>query len=159
MAMDLILWRHAEAHDAAAGQSDLERALTPRGRKQAERMAAWLGAHLPDSAQVLVSPALRTRQTAEALGRRVRVDPALSPGASARQLLAAAHWPDNPEPVLLVGHQPTLGQVAALLIGGEAMQRAPSFSVRKGSVWWLRQRERHGSPEVVLVAVMSPELA
>ena len=38
--MDLILWRHAEAFDLAEGQTDLERALTPRGEKQAARMAA-----------------------------------------------------------------------------------------------------------------------
>ena len=40
--MDLILWRHAEAFDLAEGGTDLERMLTPRGEKQAARMAAWL---------------------------------------------------------------------------------------------------------------------
>ena len=44
--MDLILWRHAEAFDLAEGQTDLERALTPRGEKQAARMAAWLDRQL-----------------------------------------------------------------------------------------------------------------
>ena len=156
--MDLILWRHAEAHDAAPGESDLERALTPRGERQAQRMAEWLERVLPESTRVLVSPARRTRQTADALGRASRIVDALAPGATARQLLVAAHWPDSPEPVLLVGHQPALGQLAALLIGGEPTTRAPAWAVRKGAVWWLRQRERHGMAEVVLVAAMSPEL-
>ena len=40
--MDLIVWRHAEAHEAEPGEDDMQRALTPRGRKQAERMAACL---------------------------------------------------------------------------------------------------------------------
>lgn len=157
--MDLILWRHAEAHDALPGESDLERRLTPRGEKQAERVGAWLDRHLPESTRVLVSPAVRTRQTADALKRRVRIVDALAPGATTRQLLTAAHWPDSADPVLLVGHQPTLGQVAALLIGGELAQRAPVWNFRKGAAWWLRWRERHGGAEVVLIAAMSPDLA
>lgn len=156
--MDLILWRHAEAYDPADGESDLERRLTPRGEKQAERMAGWLNRHLNAAARILVSPAVRTRQTAEALGRKLRIVDALAPGSGARQLLTAAHWPDSPDPVVLVGHQPTLGQVAALLVGGETAQRTPAWSLRKGAAWWLRRRERHGEAEVVLIAVMTPDL-
>ncbi|HCL86559.1 MAG TPA: histidine phosphatase family protein, partial [Comamonadaceae bacterium] len=44
--MDLILWRHAEAIEARDGEDDLQRALTPRGEKQAARMAAWLDRQL-----------------------------------------------------------------------------------------------------------------
>eukprot|EP01030_Chromulinospumella_sphaerica_P020859 gene20859-20783_t len=50
--------------------SDLERALTGKGQKQARRMGQWLDAQLPDSCKVLVSPAIRTLQTADALGRK-----------------------------------------------------------------------------------------
>ena len=156
--MDLILWRHAEAHDAAPGEADLARALTPRGVDQARRMADWLNRVLPESTRVLVSPALRTRQTADALQRKARVAGALAPGATAAQLLAAAHWPDSPEPVLLVGHQPTLGQVVALLLGGERAAYGAAWSVRKGAVWWLRMRKRESGDEVVLHAALSPEL-
>jgi phosphohistidine phosphatase len=156
--MDLILWRHAEAHDAAPGESDLDRALTARGERQAGQMATWLNRHLPESTRILVSPALRTRQTAAALGRTTRLVDALAPGATPRQLLVAAHWPDSPDAVLLVGHQPTLGQLAAQLVGGELARRSPAWSMRKGAVWWLRQRERHGEAEVTLVAVLTPEL-
>ena len=155
--MDLILWRHAEARDAGPGEDDAARALTPRGERQAQRMADWLNRFLPESTRVLVSPALRTRQTAEPLGRKLRVTDALAPGASAEQLLRAAHWPDSREPVLLVGHQPTLGQVVALLMGGEQAAQGPTWTIRKGAVWWLRHRVRRGVAEVLLVSVHSPD--
>ena len=111
--MDLILWRHAQAEDSLP---DLERQLTPLGRKQAARMAAWLDRSLPSGCRILCSPAVRTRQTADALGRKYKVVPEIGPGADPQQVLAAAGWPDARGPVLLVGHQPWLGQVAALLL-------------------------------------------
>lgn len=156
--MDLILWRHAEARDARDGEDDLDRPLTPRGEKQAAKVAAWLNRYLPETARVLVSPAVRTRQTAEALGRKPRVLDALAPGAGAAQLLDAARWPDSREPVLLVGHQPALGQAAALLMGGAAALNGPGWAIRKGAIWWLRHRVREGRAEVVLVTVRAPEM-
>ena len=155
--MDLILWRHADAGEAvdADGIDDLQRPLSPRGQKQAKRMAEWLNRFLPDSSRILVSPALRARQTAEALGRRVRIVDALVPGASHTQALSAARWPDSREPVLLVGLQPMLGQLAAYLMAGPATLDSPPWTVRKGAVWWLRRRDRDG--EVVLVSVRTPD--
>ncbi len=159
--MDLILWRHADAGEPAEGQlgqpADLQRPLTPRGDKQAQRMAEWLNRFLPDSTRVLCSPALRARQTADALGRKLRTLDKLAPGASHLQALAAARWPDSREPVLLVGHQPMLGQLAAYLMGGAATLDRPAWAVRKGAVWWLRHRQRGGVAEVVLVSVRTPE--
>jgi phosphohistidine phosphatase SixA len=52
------------------------------------------------------------------------------------------------------GHHPTLGRAAALALIG----RDESLSMRKASVWWLKTRSRRGRTEVVLTAVMSPEL-
>ena len=159
--MDLILWRHAEARDLPEGEfdaaADLARALTPRGEKQAQRMAEWLNRFLPESTRILVSPALRTRQTADALGRKYRTVDALAPGQSHTQALAASRWPDSREPVLLIGHQPTLGQLAAYLMGGAATLDGPPWAVRKGAVWWLRHRDREGVAEVVLVSVRTPD--
>jgi phosphohistidine phosphatase len=159
--MDLILWRHAEARDlpeeAPTAEADLARPLTPRGEKQAHRMAEWLSRFLPDSTRILVSPALRTRQTADALGRKYRLVEALAPGVSHTQALAASRWPDSREPVLLVGHQPVLGQLAAYLMGGPATLDGPPWAVRKGAVWWLRHRDRDGVGEVVLVSVRTPD--
>ena len=68
-------------------------------------------------------------------------------------MLAAAGWPDSREPVLIVGHQPTLGAVASFLLSGEESW----WSVRKGAVWWLSNRDKTGAASVVLRVVISPD--
>lgn len=151
--MDLILWRHAEAELLREGGSDLERCLTPKGERQAKRMAAWLNQRLPASTRVLVSPAQRTLGTAAALGREFRIVASIAPDAGVDDLLAAARWPDASEPVLLIGHQPTLGQLAALLLSGHEQD----WAIKKGAVWWLRTRLREGQPEVLLQAMQAPD--
>ena len=148
--MDLILWRHCEAEP---GEPDLGRRLTSKGMKQAERMAEWLERHLPDSCRILVSPADRAQQTAAALQRKSRTVPELGPGASVTAVLAAANWPDSREPVMLVGHQPTLGMIASFLLSGEEAY----WSVRKGAVWWLSNRVRDGGAAIVLKVVIGPD--
>ena len=152
--MDLILWRHAEAADPERGQSDMQRALTPKGQKQARRMAEWLTSQLPESCKVLVSPALRTLQTVEPLGRKFKVLPELAPGADPEEVLRAANWPNARDPVLIVGHQPTLGQVAALLMSGQAHD----WEMKKASAWWFVQREPNDPGSLYLKAVMAPDL-
>jgi phosphohistidine phosphatase len=156
--MDLILWRHAEALDVDESQTDLDRALTAKGERQAHRVATWLNRHLPSSTRVLVSPAKRAQQTVVALERKHKTIADLAPDGTVEGLLHAVRWPDAREPVLVVGHQPTLGLTAAYLLAGQPQ----SWAVRKGAVWWLRAREpKHageGALEVVLHAVVSPEL-
>ena len=152
--MDLILWRHAEAEDVEDGSEDLARALTPRGEKQAARMAAWLDRQLPEGLRVLASPARRTEQTARALGRKFKMRAELLPGGTPQDLLELAQWPHAKGAVLVVGHQPMLGQTIAQLMGLQSSECA----VRKGAVWWLRQRQRLNQSQTVLVAVQSPEL-
>ncbi|HEY4959194.1 MAG TPA: histidine phosphatase family protein [Caldimonas sp.] len=151
--MDLILWRHAEAEDAGPRDDDLQRRLTARGERQAERMAEWLNQRLAESTRIVVSPAVRCQQTAAALGRKFRSEAAIGPGANVDALLKVAGWPDAAHPVLLVGHQPTLGLVAAHLLTGN---RQP-WTVKKGAVWWLRLRPRDDDGEVVLQAVQAPD--
>lgn len=153
--MDLILWRHAEAEDEREGLSDLERALTARGEKQAARVAAWLDRNLPEGARILSSPARRCEQTAHALGRKFKLRPELAPDGSVIQLLEAVQWPAARQPVVVVGHQPILGATLAQLLG-MAHGQCP---VRKGTAWWLRTRERAGDLQSVVVAVQSPELS
>ncbi|MGV3569233.1 MAG: SixA phosphatase family protein [Ramlibacter sp.] len=151
--MDLILWRHAEAEDEREGLDDLERALTGRGEKQAARMAAWLDQRLPADARIVASPALRCQQTAFALGRPFSLQDALQPGATPADVLRTAGWPDAAQPVVVVCHQPVLGETVAQLLhiaGG-------ACAIRKGAVWWLRAREREGLAQVLLWAVQSPE--
>jgi phosphohistidine phosphatase len=148
--MDLILWRHAEAEP---GEPDLGRRLTAKGIQQAERMAQWLDRHLPSTTRVLSSPADRAQQTAQALKRKFKVVDDLAPGATVSAVLAAAGWPDSREAVLVVGHQPTLGEVAALLLTDQAL----GWSIRKGAVWWLSNRVREGVATTVVKVVVGPD--
>lgn len=150
---DLILWRHAEAENAGENEDDLDRPLTQRGEKQAARMAVWLDRQLPDGLRVLASPARRTEQTAKALGRKYKLRAELLPGGQPDELLELAQWPRSRGAVLIVGHQPMLGQTVARLLG----LRADECSIRKGAVWWLRHRQRQGASETILLAVQSPE--
>lgn len=149
--MDLILWRHADAQE---GELDMERALTGKGRRQAERLAVWLNAHLPEGTRVLCSPARRTRETADALGRPYLLEDHLAPGADAAHLLAAAGWPDAQGAVLVVGHQPTLGEAASLLLFGEIRP----MSLKKSGVLWLTNRVRGETPQTVIKAAMTAEM-
>jgi phosphohistidine phosphatase len=148
--MELILWRHTEAED---GLPDLTRELTGRGRKQAARMADWLNPRLPPDIRILVSPATRAVQTAQALGREYEVVSSLAPGTHAEDVLAAAGWPDSICPVLVVGHQPTLGQVAMQLLSGQA----GDLTIKNGGVWWFQNRNRRGQMQVELRAVAAPD--
>jgi phosphohistidine phosphatase len=149
--MELILWRHAEAE---MGEPDEGRSLTAKGHKQAWKMAEWLDHNLANSCRILVSPATRTVQTAEALGRKFKIVDDLGPESTAEKILAAAHWPNSREPVLVIGHQPTLGQVASLLITGEKQD----WTIRKGNVWWIVQRERGETTGNYIRAVMTADL-
>jgi phosphohistidine phosphatase len=152
--MDLILWRHAEALEMREVQDDLDRALTSKGERQAQRVANWLNQQLPAGTRVLASPARRCQQTAAPLDRKFKTVPALAPDGTVEGLLHAVRWPDAREPVLVIGHQPVLGLAAGYLLSGQPL----NWAVRKGAVWWLRAREREGVLQVVLHAVVSPEL-
>jgi len=156
--MDLILWRHAEAEDLEETEegcgADLSRRLTPKGERQALRMAAWLDRQLPEGVRVYCSPAVRTEQTVIALGRKYKARDELCPDGTVEELLQLVQWPDARQPALVVGHQPTLGRTVARLLDW----REEDCSIRKGSVWWLRQRERDGCAQTVIVTVQTPEL-
>ena len=152
--MDLILWRHAEAIDVDLVGDDMLRTLTPRGERQAARMAEWLDRYLPEGTKVWSSPALRTEQTAQALGRKFKVSPMLAPLSNTDQLLELVQWPNAKGTVLIVGHQPTLGDTIARLIG----LNGPSVPIKKGAVWWLRYRERDTNAQTVVLSVQTPEL-
>jgi len=158
MNMDLILWRHAEAEDLEETEegcgADLSRRLTPKGERQALRMAAWLDRQLPEGVRVYCSPAVRTEQTVIALGRKYKARDELRPDGTVEELLQLVQWPDARQPALVVGHQPTLGRTVARLLDW----REEDCSIRKGSVWWLRQRERDGCAQTVIVTVQTPEL-
>lgn len=149
--MDLILWRHA---DAADGEPDLQRELTVKGHRQAQAVAGWLNQRLPEDALILSSPARRTQQTADALGRRHETLPGLAPGADAMSVLLAAGWPESSQTVVVIGHQPTLGRAVMLLLSGQESE----FSLKKGGLAWISNRVRQETSQNILRAVISPEL-
>lgn len=152
--MQLILWRHAEAEDDAP--TDMARRLTGKGRKQASKMASWVKAQTGDELRrwrVIASPAVRARETADALSRPFESDDALAPDASVDDILGAAGWPEGKDNVIVVGHQPTLGMVAAFLINGVDGY----VPVKKGAMWWFERREHEGASRAILKAMASPD--
>ena len=153
--MDLILWRHAEAHEAKDGQSDLERSLTPRGTKQAKRAGQWLSRTCPGSTRVFVSPAKRCQQTAAALERTFQTVNALTPTATAEQILEFVHWPVKEHgAVIVVGHQPALGMCVATMLKITSSE----VSIPKGGFWWISNREQGEGSRLVVRAVLTPQL-
>jgi phosphohistidine phosphatase len=152
--MNLLLWRHA---DAAEGSPDLERPLTAKGTEQAAQVARWIRRELPPHPRIIVSPARRTRQTAEALKLTYTIAADLAPGASPGTVLALVERLvselERDSAALLVGHQPWIGETAAALISGTP----DAWSVRKAAVWWLVRRERAGSSQWTLRAVVDPD--
>jgi len=148
--VDLIVWRHAEAED---GVPDLERRLTAKGRKQAERVAQWLLQRLPARFAVIASPAARAQQTAEALGVPVKTDRSLAPGAAPAAIVKACGWPGYKGAAVVIGHQPDLGRALAELLGAQG-----GLSIKKGGLWWISNRVRDEKDQVVVRSVVSPDL-
>lgn len=131
------------------------RALSPKGLKQAARMAAWLERKVPEQTRVVCSPALRADQTAMALGRKYKVRDEVGPHGDVDSLLELVKWQTANGSWLIVGHQPNLGStIARLLDMGDA-----ACNVKKGAVWWLRTRLNEGVLQTQIVAVLSPEMA
>lgn len=148
--MDLLLWRHAEAED---GEDDLKRRLTARGEKQAKAMGAWIRQHQPKDMRIIVSPAVRTQQTAEALKLPFETHRKIGPEACVSELIAASGWPDASGSVLIVGHQPSLGRLASLLLAGHEAD----WSIKKGALWWISNRLRRGESQAVLRTMLPVE--
>ena len=151
--MDLILWRHAEAEDIHGHMNDADRPLTAKGRRQAQKMAAWLNARLPPDTRIIVTPAVRTVQPAEALDRKFEQRNELFTSAAVSDHLGIARWPVDGT-VLLVGHQPTLGQLAALLMSGHSQH----WDLKKGAVMWLRSAPDGSEAHATLRAAMVPSM-
>jgi phosphohistidine phosphatase len=146
--MQLILWRHCDAED---GAPDELRRLSARGRDDASRMARWLLQRLPADCRIVVSPALRAQQTAAALGRAFETVAGLAPGATVDDVLRIAGWPGDVVTTLVVGHEPTLGDVASQLLDGDAGGR----HLHKGAVVWLAPRDA-GDATAILEATAHP---
>jgi phosphohistidine phosphatase len=151
MDMELLLWRHAEAED---GDDDMKRRLTERGQRQASLMGEWLRQHQPKDLRIICSPSVRTLQTAEALKLPFKSHRKIGPEACVSELIAASEWPQAGGSVLIIGHQPSLGRLASLLLSGQESE----WTIKKGAVWWLSNRSRRGETQTVLRAVMPVEM-
>lgn len=154
--INLILWRHAEAEMDSDSGNDVDRVLTRRGRKDASKMAKWLYQHLPASTKILSSPASRCLETAHALKELSthRNEPFVITVADflgidngveviEREVIDRA---DADETVLIVGHQPNLGLLVVKFLGMDET----ACVIKKGSVWWLRQRAINGTSDAEL---------
>ena len=148
--MDLLLWRHAEAEE---GDDDMKRRLTGRGEKQARALARWINQNQPKNLRIVASPAVRTQQTAAALGLPFETHRSLGPDACVSDIIAVSGWPAAGGAVLVVGHQPALGRMASLLLAGQEAE----WTIKKGALWWLTNRTRAGETQTVLRTVIPPE--
>jgi phosphohistidine phosphatase len=149
--MDMILWRHAEAENSTPDEG---RVLTRKGQRQARAMGKWLREHVKGKVRVAASPALRAQQTAQALVNDFDSVPAIAVGAAPQEVIELAGWPNGEGTIIIVGHQPTLGQVASLLLTGQEADG----QIKKGAIWWFRTRGEGLELETLLHAVISPEL-
>jgi len=113
----VYLVRHAKAD---SGEPDELRALNDKGREQARELAERLARDGVRPDAVLTSPLLRARETADAIAKATGVqaepDERLAPGATADNLRDAVA--SRGQTVIVVGHQPDCGHIAAALTGG-----------------------------------------
>jgi len=149
--MDLILWRHADAEE---GSNDIERALTRRGQQQGRSMAGWLRDRMTHDYVVLASEARRSQQTAAFLSKGFRVEAGLNPGAALEDVLGVIDSYHKVDTIVLVGHQPYLGRLAARLMSGDPQY----WNIKKGAIWWLGLRNQAGGDPVRLKAMLTPTL-
>jgi phosphohistidine phosphatase len=155
---NLILWRHAEAEDQSASGADADRKLTKKGRKDAEKMAKWLSEHLPGNTQILCSPAKRCLETIAPLQHltncKIEIAEFLSATSTVEKIAKKIINDDYNKTILIVGHQPNLGFLIARLLG----LQVNACVVKKGAVWWTRQRDDDGAIQTYLYTVQHPDL-
>jgi phosphohistidine phosphatase len=153
--MELIVWRHAHALDADIGQNDLERELSEKGQQQAKKMARWLERQLAPDCRILVSPSVRTLATIAPLQRPYTVTPELAPDTSVERILKLVDWPNYSGQIMIVGHQPSLGDLVSQLM----FNSVSKYAIRKACLNWIAQKsDAQGQLKTYIKAVMSPEL-
>ena len=130
--LTLILLRHAKSSWDDPGLSDEQRPLNARGRRDAPRMGRWLVTHGLIPKRALVSPATRARQTFEELSRpwparpAATILPELYVFHDAAPIIAAIReHGEAADPLLVIGHNPALHELARRLAGG-AIDRFPT---------------------------------
>lgn len=160
--MKLYLVRHAIAvPHGTPGFPDDERPLTEEGIEKMKRAARGLRSLdvLPDV--VLSSPLPRARHTAEILlaefGKRstLKLTEALSPSASRRETYRELQSQGDPESIMLVGHQPSLGEIAGEIAWGSAEHY---LELKKGGACCLEIVALRPKPHGTLLWVLTPSI-
>ena len=135
MTKTLFLLRHAHAQPFVDEASDFSRELTSQGRSAASAVGRWLRRRELASSTWLSSPAMRAKQTAELALLAAGVNSALtfvatiySGNAEALLDLLVQGVAQECTQVVLVGHNPTIEHLAALLLSSDERQQAtPQF--------------------------------
>lgn len=133
----IILIRHAAAEASSHTDADSDRKLTELGQKQAQTAARWLADHLQESPRILCSTAERTRETAAALlgvYPKANVHYVAEIYEATPAALMAVLDKDHHSPLVLVGHNPGLESVLALLCTG---QSSAVRGMSTGAIAWL----------------------
>ncbi len=122
---ELILLRHAEAVPIESGDNDLQRPLSSRGEQEAQAAGLWLAAHGLQPERVLCSPAHRTNETTRlalaAIGRApVPLVADEIYDATPGELLVLLDQHGDAGTVMLVGHNPGIERLVALLVEGRS---------------------------------------
>jgi phosphohistidine phosphatase len=152
---ELFLVRHAVAVERAEGQSDAGRWLTEAGEasfREGVEGLANLGIRFD---RIVHSPLRRAYETAELLVPLLDGSTQVDPGLARRAGVATFATLTVPARTAVVGHEPWLGQLTALLVVGKA-SAARRFPFEKGGVTWLRGAVALGGMDVV--AVLPPDV-
>lgn len=156
---NLMLWRHADALPLSTEVTvDLNRPLSKKGHLQAEKMAGWLNKHLPSDTLLISSAALRAKQTLQALSDQFVVLNTLNPDATLEMTVKTLiDLPTNHQDklnILIVGHQPWLGELAGFLL-----ELKPSeMHIKKGALWWFKNATTATNPTYHLYCLQTPRL-
>jgi phosphohistidine phosphatase len=143
--VEVFLIRHADATRETLELRDPMRHLTAAGRTQARSLGDRLRWHDCSPTHIWTSPLVRAVQTAElvaaglAAAVPVEVLPALAPGEPSRGVLEALHGIGADSSVVLVGHEPGLSAIAAVLLDQRdfgALARAEAVRISDGQLRW-----------------------
>ena len=131
--MTIYFLRHADAEDFA--ESDFDRKLTVKGLDQANRVGKFCLIHHIKPAAILTSPLVRARETAEIVGRKLGVEPIIQDwiacGMSPSTLFEKLNARGKPESVMIVGHEPDMGDAIASFLG---LEDTSPLNIRKATL-------------------------
>lgn len=152
--VQIILWRHAQAHDDAPDEA---RRLTDIGHIHAQRMANWLMQRLDGDYQVWTSEAQRTQETAAYLNTKPLPMRSLNPTARYQDLLSLISRQSLDTNLIIVGHQPWLGHLCHCLLNRTDSSHQ-LYPVNKGMIWWFTIDATEPQLHSRLKVIMPPDL-